>query len=271
MTSTSTRSDPSTTRATECGVSTTTIHSSVVAAPRAMRAVEDADAARRRVSRIASHVNASSSRAATTTESSLANRDADDDDAHDALDHDGVVARGDATALTAWLARHPPGTSLDVSSSIPIFVDQARIDAFASCTNDNQWIHGADAPGGAVAHGFLTLSLLTTLTSRVIANDWAQKHINYGLNRVRFIAPVRVNDVVFLKRCALERVSPLPARAPGARCEYLATLAVRRQRAATSTSTSSDDIVVIDVCVASWITTQYLRASVDVDVAVAQE
>ena len=237
-----------------------------------MRAAEDADAARRRVSRIASHVNASSSRAATTTESSLANRDADDDDddhddTHDddAHDHDGVVvARGDPTALTAWLARHPPGTSLDVSSSIPILVDQARIDAFASCTNDNQWIHGANAPGGAVAHGFLTLSLLTTLTSRVIANDWAQKHINYGLNRVRFIAPVRVNDVVFLRRCALERVAPLP-RSAGARAEYLATLAVRRQRddddattTTTTTTTGGDGPSVIDVCVASWITTQYL-------------
>ena len=93
-----------------------------------MRAAEDADADRRRVSRIASHVNASSSRAATTTESSLASRGADDVDADDARDHDRVVAPGDATALTAWLARHPPGTSLDVSSSIPILVDQARID-----------------------------------------------------------------------------------------------------------------------------------------------
>ena len=229
-----------------------------------MRAAEDADAARRRVSRIASHVTASSSRAATTTESSLVNRDADDDDTRDTRDHDGVVARRDATALTAWLARHPPGTSLDASSSIPILVDQARIDAFASCTNDNQWIHGRDAPGGAVAHGFLTLSLLTTLTSRVIANDWAQKHINYGLNRVRFIAPVRVNDVVFLRRCALERVAPLP-RSAGARAEYLATLAVRRQRddddattTTTTTTTGGDGPSVINVCVASWITTKYL-------------
>ena len=124
-----------------------------------MRAAEDADADRRRVSRIASHVNASSSRAATTTESSLASRGADDVDADDARDHDRVVAPGDATALTAWLARHPPGTStsLDVSSSIPILVDQARIDAFASCTNDNQWLPGADAPGGAVANVLLTL------------------------------------------------------------------------------------------------------------------
>ena len=226
-----------------------------------MRAAEDADAARRRVSRIASHVNASSSRAATTTESSLANRDADDDDddhddTHDddAHDHDGVVvARGDPTALTAWLARHPPGTSLDVSSSIPILVDQARIDAFASCTNDNQWIHGANAPGGAVAHGFLTLSLLTTLTSRVITNDRGgarEKYINYGLNRVRFIAPVRVNDVVFLRRCAVERVSPRP-RSNGARAEYVVTLAVRRQRA--------DDFIIIDVCVASWIVARVPR------------
>mmetsp|Transcript_8018 Transcript_8018/g.29685 ORF Transcript_8018/g.29685 Transcript_8018/m.29685 type:complete len:212 (-) Transcript_8018:348-983(-) len=168
----------------------------------------------------------------------------------DARDDDAVVvARGDPTALTAWLARHPPGTSLDVSSSIPILVDQARIDAFASCTNDNQWIHGANAPGGAVAHGFLTLSLLTTLTSRVITHDCGgarEKYINYGLNRVRFIAPVRVNDVVFLRRCALERVAP-PARDARAttRVEYVATLAARRQR--------GDDFIVLDVCVASWI------------------
>jgi acyl dehydratase len=77
-------------------------------------------------------------------------------------------------------------------------VDQARIDAFAACTEDFQWIHvdrerAAAGPfGGTIAHGFLTLSLLPKLTS----GAWAQglglvAMLNYGLDRVRFLTPVR--------------------------------------------------------------------------------
>ena len=77
-------------------------------------------------------------------------------------------------------------------------VDQSRIDAFADATGDHQWIHQdvarakAESPyGGAIAHGFLTLSLLSALSHECFEIRGSFKmRINYGLNRVRFPAPV---------------------------------------------------------------------------------
>jgi acyl dehydratase len=77
-------------------------------------------------------------------------------------------------------------------------VDQDRIDAFADATDDHQWIHQAgeqaeNGPfGGPIAHGYLTLSLLTPLTREVNATltEGAVMVINYGLDKVRFITPV---------------------------------------------------------------------------------
>ncbi len=84
-------------------------------------------------------------------------------------------------------------------------IDQERIDKFAAVTGDKQWIHidperaAKDSPYGAtVAHGYLTLSLLPYLTESNHP-DFFQKNypgmkyrVNYGLNRVRFPAPVKV-------------------------------------------------------------------------------
>lgn len=77
-------------------------------------------------------------------------------------------------------------------------VAQDRIDAFADATDDHQWIHEAgekadNGPfGGPIAHGFLTLSLLTPLTWDINAKlvEDAVMVINYGLDKVRFITPV---------------------------------------------------------------------------------
>ena len=77
-------------------------------------------------------------------------------------------------------------------------VAQDRIDAFADATDDHQWIHEAGEPadngpfGGPIAHGFLTLSLLTPLTWDINAAlvEGAAMVINYGLDRVRFVTPV---------------------------------------------------------------------------------
>ncbi|SAK85770.1 MaoC-like dehydratase [Caballeronia pedi] len=89
------------------------------------------------------------------------------------------------------------GTELGVSEWI--VVDQARIDAFAQCTGDTQWIHlneeraKRESPfGGTIAHGYLTLSLLATLAIDVglIPPD-ASAALNYGLDKVRFMTPVR--------------------------------------------------------------------------------
>jgi acyl dehydratase len=77
-------------------------------------------------------------------------------------------------------------------------VDQSRIDAFADATGDHQWIHQdverakTESPfGRTIAHGFLTLSLLSSLSHDCfeIRGDFKMR-INYGLNRVRFPAPV---------------------------------------------------------------------------------
>jgi acyl dehydratase len=77
-----------------------------------------------------------------------------------------------------------------------VTVDQARIDLFARATGDHQWIHvdpvrAAQGPfGTTIAHGFLTLSLLPQMAEGAIAYDDVKMSVNYGLNRVRFPAPV---------------------------------------------------------------------------------
>ncbi len=80
-------------------------------------------------------------------------------------------------------------------------IEQDRIDQFADATNDHQWIHvdpeaAAAGPFGAtIAHGFLTLSLLPGLAPHVVVPGMKMA-INYGLDRVRFISPVRVGSRV---------------------------------------------------------------------------
>ncbi|MBZ8134804.1 MaoC family dehydratase [Afifella sp. IM 167] len=76
-------------------------------------------------------------------------------------------------------------------------VSQERIDLFARATEDFQWIHvdpkraAADSPyGGTIAHGFMTLSLLAPLFEDAVKIEEEGMGINYGLNRVRFTAPV---------------------------------------------------------------------------------
>ncbi|MFJ2633189.1 MaoC family dehydratase [Streptomyces sp. NPDC087422] len=84
----------------------------------------------------------------------------------------------------------------DLGASDWIAVDQKRIDAFADATGDHQWIHvdpdrAASGPfGRTVAHGYLTLSLLAELTTRLYRVDNVSFAVNYGLDRVRFVTPV---------------------------------------------------------------------------------
>jgi acyl dehydratase len=86
----------------------------------------------------------------------------------------------------------------EVGVSEWITIDQARIDAFADATEDRQFIHvdeaaAADTPfGGTIAHGFLTLSLLSRMAAEaMLLPDGLKMAVNYGLDRVRFLAPVR--------------------------------------------------------------------------------
>ena len=85
----------------------------------------------------------------------------------------------------------------DIGTSDWITVDQLRIQAFADATEDHQFIHidpaaAAHTPfGGTIAHGFLTLSLLSRMAADVMLSpDNLKMAVNYGLDRVRFIAPV---------------------------------------------------------------------------------
>lgn len=88
----------------------------------------------------------------------------------------------------------------DIGTSDWLEIDQDRINAFADATEDHQWIHvdagrAATGPFGAtIAHGFLTLSLLPYFTASVYALETPGAKLNYGLDKVRFPAPVPVNS-----------------------------------------------------------------------------
>ncbi len=88
----------------------------------------------------------------------------------------------------------------ELGASDWLTIDQARIDRFAEATGDHQWIHvdparAAQGPfGTTVAHGFLTLSLLPWFFEHGFAVDDVRMGINYGLNKVRFPAPVPVGS-----------------------------------------------------------------------------
>lgn len=87
-----------------------------------------------------------------------------------------------------------------LSDSDWLIIDQARIDRFADATEDRQWIHvdpqrAALGPFGApIAHGFLTLSLLPVFFESAYAIADVRMAVNYGLDRVRFTAPVQVGS-----------------------------------------------------------------------------
>jgi acyl dehydratase len=89
---------------------------------------------------------------------------------------------------------HRVGEEVAVSPWIEI--TQERIDTFAKAIDDFQWIHvdrerAKKSPfGGTIAHGFLTLSLLSHLSERTFAYSDRKMGVNYGLNRVRFTSPV---------------------------------------------------------------------------------
>ena len=88
------------------------------------------------------------------------------------------------------------GSEIGVSSWLT--VDQGRIDGFADATEDRQFIHtdpvaAAQTPfGGTIAHGFLTLSLLSRMGAEaMLIPEGLKMAVNYGLDRVRFLAPVK--------------------------------------------------------------------------------
>ncbi|MCX2948767.1 MaoC family dehydratase [Lentzea sp. NEAU-D7] len=83
-------------------------------------------------------------------------------------------------------------------------IDQSRVDTFATATDDHQWIHvdperAASGPfGGTIAHGYLTLALLIPLMSELLDVSGVRMSLNYGLDKVRFPAPVPVGAKIRL-------------------------------------------------------------------------
>jgi len=97
--------------------------------------------------------------------------------------------------------KNSTGTELEPSDWL--MVDQHRIDLFADATDDHQFIHvdpekAAATPfGGTIAHGFLTLSLISTLVAQnMLIPEGTVMGINYGSDRLRFIQPVKVDTRV---------------------------------------------------------------------------
>ncbi|MFC5907562.1 MaoC family dehydratase [Streptacidiphilus monticola] len=94
------------------------------------------------------------------------------------------------------------GTDLGTSGWIE--VTQERVNGFADATDDHQWIHtdperAAAGPFGApIAHGYLTLSLFIPLFTELLEVEGVTTKVNYGLNKVRFPAPVRVGSRIRL-------------------------------------------------------------------------
>ena len=106
-------------------------------------------------------------------------------------------------------------------------VTQARINQFADATGDHQWIHvdpvraAAELPSKTtIAHGFLTLSLLSTLIRESIRFTGLRMAINYGLNRVRFVSPVPSGSRIR----ALITLQAVDAVSDGVQATWLATI-----------------------------------------------
>jgi len=110
------------------------------------------------------------------------------------------------------------GEELGVSSWIA--VDQDMIDRFAETTGDRQWIHvdveraGRETPfGTTIAHGYLTLSLVAVMSYEIgAAPEGASMSINYGLDKLRFLSPVRAGSRVRLRSRLVSFKEKLPGQ-----------------------------------------------------------
>jgi acyl dehydratase len=125
-------------------------------------------------------------------------------------------------------------------------VTQDRIDRFAEATEDRQWIH-VDAARAAdespfkstIAHGFLTLSLVSALGQRAMRVGGIRMAINYGLNRVRFMAPVLAGSRV------RGRFAPIAVSEEGGSVQITWRVTIERERADKP------------CCVAEWLVRYY--------------
>ena len=110
-----------------------------------------------------------------------------------------------STTTTTTLAELPALKGSVLGTSEWFEISQERVNTFADATDDHQWIHvdperaSAESPfGGPIGHGFLTLSLFVPMWSQVLTVTDATMAVNYGLNKVRFPAPVPVGSKIRL-------------------------------------------------------------------------
>ncbi|MFM9887967.1 MAG: MaoC family dehydratase [Burkholderiales bacterium] len=131
-------------------------------------------------------------------------------------------------------------------------ITQASIDQFAQSTNDHQWIHvdversRRESPFGApIAHGFLSLSLLAPMLYEAFDMDKLGMGVNYGCNRVRFVAPVKAGTRVRgrFTLSSVEALAPAGGQGPGAQMVWNAVI-----------ERESEDRPAL---VAEWITRRY--------------
>ena len=109
------------------------------------------------------------------------------------------------STTTTTLAELPSLKGSVLGTSEWFEISQERVNTFADATDDHQWIHvdvqraSRESPfGGPVGHGFLTLSLFVPMFSQVLIVTDAAMAVNYGLNKVRFPAPVPVGSKIRL-------------------------------------------------------------------------
>jgi len=111
-----------------------------------------------------------------------------------------------------------------------LMITQERIDQFAEATEDRQWIHvdvaraATESPYKAtIAHGFLTLSLVSVLLRRTVSFSQYRMAINYGVNRVRFVSPVPVGSRI------RARFSPMAAEETGGAVQVTWGITIERE------------------------------------------
>jgi acyl dehydratase len=161
------------------------------------------------------------------------------------IDVQDITAMIDIQDLTAL--RDRIGQEIAVSDWIEI--TQERINQFAEATDDRQWIHVDTARAAAespfrttIAHGFLTLSLVSVLVRRTMSFGGLRLAINYGLNRVRFIAPVPAGARI------RARFSPAAVEETGGGVQVAWAITIEREGADKP------------CCVAEWLVRYYARA-----------
>ena len=134
----------------------------------------------------------------------------------------------------------------EIAVSDWIDVTQDRIDRFAEATEDRQWIHidaaraASESPfGSTIAHGFLTLSLVSVMARTALRIEGLRMAINYGVNRVRFITPVPAGSRI------RGRFAPIAASAEGGATQVIWRVTVEREHAGKP------------CCVVEWIVRYY--------------